>query len=254
MDEGYPVGELARRLGVSVRTLHHYDAIGLVVPSHRTDAGYRAYSAADVERLSHVVAYRACGLSLGDIATLLDGDIADRAEHLRHQLDLLDERLGALGEQREVLRRAWEAQQMGIDLDPSEIVEVFGSEDPTQYAEEVRDRWGDTDAYRQSRERTSRYRAEDWAAAQAEGEEVLAEFVACLVAGEPADGPRADAAARAHREQINRWYYACDVEMQVGLAEMYLADPRFTAYYDDRMPGLAQYVHDAIVASALREG
>lgn len=143
---------------------------------------------------------------------------------------------------------------MGIDLDPSEIVEVFGSEDPTQYAEEVRDRWGDTDAYRQSRERTSRYRAEDWAAAQAEGEEVLAEFVACLVAGEPADGPRADAAARAHREQINRWYYACDVEMQVGLAEMYLADPRFTAYYDDRMPGLAQYVHDAIVASALREG
>ena len=75
MDERNTVGALARRLGLSVRTLHHYDAIGLVVPSGRTDAGYRVYAPADVQRLANVLAYRACGLSLADIARLLDDEI-----------------------------------------------------------------------------------------------------------------------------------------------------------------------------------
>lgn len=250
MDESYTVGELARRVGVSVRTLHHYDAIGLLTPSHRTSGGYREYATGDIERLSHILAYRACGLSLPDIAALLDARGTDRAEHLRRQLDLLDERMTALAEQREVLRRAWEAHEMGIELDPQEIIEVFGDDDPRQYAEEARERWGDTDAYRESQKRTSRYTKKDWLAAQADAQRVLDEFVACHATGEPADGERARAAAEEHRAQISRWYYACSYDVQVGLAEMYVADPRFTAYYDDRTPGLAQYVHDAIVANA----
>ena len=250
MDERNTVGALARRLGISVRTLHHYDAIGLVVPSGRTDAGYRVYAPADVQRLANVLAYRACGLSLADIARLLDDDI-DRAAHLRHQLDLLDERLTTLAAQREVLHRAWEAQQMGINLDPEQIVEIFGDDDPTQYADEARDRWGDTDAYRQSHARTSAYGPEEWRAAREEWEQVTAEFASCLASGEPATGERAAAAAESHRAQISRWYYDCSYDMQVGLAEMYVADPRFTATYDDRAPGLAQFVHDAIVANAI---
>ena len=140
---------------------------------------------------------------------------------------------------------------MGIDLDPEQIIEIFGDDDPTQYADEARDRWGDTDAYRQSHARTSAYGPEEWRAAREEWEQVTAEFASCLASGEPATGERAAAAAESHRAQISRWYYDCSYDMQVGLAEMYVADPRFTATYDDRAPGLAQFVHDAIVANAI---
>ncbi len=252
MDERYSVGELAQLAGVSVRALHHYDEIGLLRPSGRTSAGYREYSADDVARLAHVVAYRACGMALPDIATVLDADGAERGEHLQRQLELLDQRMTDLADRREVLRRAWEAHTMGIDLDPQEILDVFGDHDPTQHAQEARERWGDTEAYAESARRTSAYTKEDWLAAKAEAEEVLVAFADSLAAGEPADGGRAVAAAEAHRAQISRWYYDCDYDVQVGLAEMYVADPRFTAYYDDRVPGLAQYVHDAIVANAIR--
>ena len=251
MDESYSVGELAQEAGVSVRTLHHYDAIGLLVPSRRSDAGYREYGPDDVVRLAHIVAYRACGMALPDIGGVLDADGADRGEHLRRQLELLDQRMTDLADKRAVLRRALEAHEMGINLDPAEILEVFGDHDPTQHAQEARERWGETEAYAESTRRAATYTKEDWLAAQDEAEAVLVELAGCLAAGEPTDGDRAAAAAEAHRAQISRWYYDCGYDMQVALAEMYLSDPRFTAYYDDRAPGLAQYVHDAIVANAV---
>lgn len=140
---------------------------------------------------------------------------------------------------------------MGISLDPEEMLEVFGEHDPTQYAGEVEERWGDTDAYRESHRRTSSYSKEDWQRLGAESEEIEAELAACLLAGEPSDGERATAAAERHRLHIDRWFYPCSHEMQVGLADMYVADPRFTAHYDDRAPGLAAYVRDAILANAV---
>ena len=120
-----------------------------------------------------------------------------------------------------------------------------------RYAQEVEERWGDTDAYRESRRRTSSYSTQDWQRLGAESEEIEAELAACLRSGEPSDGTRAKTAAERHREHIDRWFYPCSHEMQVGLSEMYVADPRFTAHYDDREPGLAAYVRDAICANAL---
>ena len=129
--------------GVTVRTLHHYDEIGLLVPSERTTAGYRAYSRGDAERLGHVLAYRACGVPLAEIRALLDDEDLDRAEHLRRQLALLRSRAADLDRQLQALTRAWEAATMGINLDPDEILEVFGEHDPTQYAGEAEERWGE---------------------------------------------------------------------------------------------------------------
>ena len=248
-DPEYTVSDLARISGVTVRTLHHYDAIGLLEPSGRTQAGYRLYSSADATRLGRILVYRACGLPLADIATALDED--DPVGHLRRQLALLDARRDDLDRQRETLRRALEARIMGISLDPEEMLEVFGEHDPTQHATEAEERWGDTDAYRESHRRTSSYTKEDWQRLGAESEEIEAELAACLLDGEPSDGPRAMAAAERHRLHIDRWFYPCSYDMQVGLAEMYVADPRFTAHYDDRAPGLAAYVHDAILANAV---
>lgn len=245
------IGELARRTGLTVRTLHHYDEIGLLVPSGRTPGGYREYDDADLDRLKQIVAYRACGLALTDIAEMLDAPGTEQAEHLRRQMALLDKRIEELGRQRAVLGRTWEAKLMGITLDPEEYFEVFGESDPRQYTDEVQERWGGTDAYAESHGRTAGYSKEDWLRAQEQTAAVEAEFGACMAAGLPPDGDRAMAAAEAHRLAISTWYYDCSHDMHVELADMYLADPRFTAHYDAVTPGMAAYVHAAIYANAL---
>jgi hypothetical protein len=142
---------------------------------------------------------------------------------------------------------------MGIKLTPEERLEVFESFDPDTHAIEAEERWGDTDAHRESARRTARYTKEDWVRIKAEGAAIVGRFAAAMAAGEPADGETAMDAAEAHRRQISDAFYRCPPQMHVGLAEMYVTDPRFTATYDAHAPGLAQYVHDAILANAARQ-
>lgn len=248
------VGEVARLAGVSVRTLHHYDEIGLLSPAERSEAGYRLYGPADLRRLQRILAYRELGFELEAIAHLLDDAATDDAEHLKRQEAILNARLERLLAMRRQLRRQMEARKMGINLDPQELFEVFGEHDPSEHAAEAEERWGHTDAYRQSQERTKRYGKEEWQRIKAEGEEVEATFVTLLQQGVPATDERAMAAAEAHRQQISRNFYDCSYEIHVGLADMYLADPRFTAYYEKRAEGLAEYVAAAIRANAERAG
>ena len=247
---GLTVGQVAERYGVTVRTLHHYDEIGLVRP-RRTAAGYRVYTDADLERLRHVVVYRRLGFPLEDIGPLLEQD-ADVAAHLRRQRAAVLTRLDELTELVTALDRALEAHVSGTSLTPEEQKELFGEGFSEDLAREAEERWGDTDAWRESRRRTARYTPDDWRRIAAEGEQVVARFVELKRAGAPADAPEAMDAAEEHRAQIDRWFYALDHAAHRGLADMYVADPRFTKTYDDREPGLAAYVRDAIHANADR--
>jgi len=117
------------------------------------------------------------------------------------------------------------------------------------YAAEARERWGDTDAFRDSERRTSTYSRADWAMMRAEVEAIEQRLAWLMTSGIPADSPMARAAAEQHRAHISRWFYECSPDMHRSLAEMYVADARFTEHYDRRAPGLAEYVHDAIVAT-----
>lgn len=244
------VGEVAKLVGVSVRTLHHYDAIGLLQPQERSQAGYRQYGRAELERLHQVLSYRELGFELDAIAQLLDDAETDPTEHLRRQEAMLNARLERLLAMRRQVRRQMEARKMGINLKPNEMFELFGDNDPSQYAEEAKERWGDTDAYKQSQRRVKGYTKADWQRVQAETAAVERSFIELLNAGVPAQDERAKAAAEAHRQQISSSYYDCSYEMHRGLADMYLADPRFTKYYEDRAEGLAAYVAEAIKANA----
>jgi len=115
------------------------------------------------------------------------------------------------------------------------------------YEEEVKERWGDTDAYRQSKSRTSKYSKDDFDAAKVDQEAATELFVYAFGNSLPIDSPKAQEAVIAHRETITKWFYDCSIEMQKNLALMYIEDPRFKEYYDGRVRGLAQYVHDAIM-------
>ena len=247
MDELLTVGAVAGLAGVTVRTLHHYDAVGLVSPSGRSHAGYRLYAPADLDRLHAVLAYRELGFGLDEIAALLAGD-ADPMTHLRRQHQLVRTRIDQLTRLLGALEKTMEAQMSGLNLTPEERFEVFGDHDPEEHADEARRRWGDTDAYRQSQQRTARYTKDDWLRIKAEGDSVTQAFADLLAAGAPADGPDAAAAVRDHREHISQWFYDLAPEAQRGLAQMYVDDDRFRRTYDDRAPGLAQYVHDAIMS------
>jgi len=141
---------------------------------------------------------------------------------------------------------------MAIELTPEELVEVFGGDDPTQHAEEAERRWGDTEAWAESKRRTAGYGKDDWLRIKAEGADISAAIVAVYQAGEHADSVAAMGAVEAHRLHICRWFYDCPRSMQVELGEMYVADPRFAEHYESQAEGLAQYVHDAIVANAAR--
>ena len=115
-----------------------------------------------------------------------------------------------------------------------------------EFENEVHERWGDTEAYRQSTSKTSKYSKEDFEAAKVEQEAATELFVYAFGNSLPIDSPKAQEAVRAHREAITKWFYDCSVEMQKNLALMYVEDQRFKEYYDGRVRGLAQYVHDAI--------
>src|SRR5579884_747913 len=124
----YSVGEVARLSRVTVRTLHHYDEIGLLRPGGRTPAGYRRYSDADLDRLQQILFYRELGFALPEIATLLDDPDASPTEQLRRQRALLGERIARLQEMAAAVEKALEAREMGINLTPEEKFELFGPE------------------------------------------------------------------------------------------------------------------------------
>lgn len=121
------------------------------------------------------------------------------------------------------------------------------------WAGEARERWGDTDAYKESARRARQYKAADWSKIEAEVEAVEAAMAALLAAGEAPDGPKAMDLAEEARLHIHRWFYPCSHTMHVGLAEMYTADARFAAHYDDRAPGLSAFMAGAIRANAARQ-
>ncbi|WP_320776517.1 MerR family transcriptional regulator [Streptomyces sp. CRN 30] len=249
---GWSVGQVAGFAGVTVRTLHHYDDIGLLVPSERTYAGHRRYTDADLDRLQRILFYRELGFPLDEVAVLLDDPDADQRAHLRRQHALLTARIEKLQRMAAAVEHAMEARRMGIELTPEERFEVFGEHDPEQYQEEVRERWGDTDAYRESQRRTAAYTKEDWKRVGERFDGVHARVAGLMAEGAAPDSTEAMDAAEEHRQVITGSYYACGHEMHTGLGEMYVADPRFTATYDAIRPGLARYLRDAIVANAAR--
>jgi MerR family transcriptional regulator, thiopeptide resistance regulator len=243
------VGAVAALTGISVRTLHHYDHIGLVVPSVRTPAGYRGYTDADIERLHLVLVYRSVGMPLDEIRALLDDPSADVLEHLRRQYELLLEQADRLQHTLKAVEELMNAHRSGIQLTAEEQVEIFGTTAfGEEYAAEAEERWGETDAWKQSQQRVSRFSKDDWIAIKAEADALLESLAQAKRDGVEPGSAQANELAARHRASIER-FYDCGDEMHHNLVEMYVADERFTRYYDDVEPGLAQFLHDIVVES-----
>jgi DNA-binding transcriptional MerR regulator len=252
MSRHWKVSEVARLAHVTVRTLHHYDEIGLLVPSERRANGYRLYGRADLERLQQILVLRELEFGLDAIRGLLAAPAHERLLAMRAQRELLQDRLHRTEIVIRAVDRILKAMEEDETMTTESMFEGFEGFDGGPHAEEARERWGDTEAYRESTRRTKRYTKEDWARIQAEGEEPVAALAALMKAGaRPTDPAARDAAERARRH-IDRWFYPCSHELHANLAAMYEADPRFGDHYESRAPGLRDFVVAAIRANAAR--
>ena len=255
------VSEVAERAHVTVRTLHHYDEIGLLVPSGRSDAGYRLYSEADVERLHRILMYRELGFTLEEIARVIDEPAAEHRSALRRQRDLLLARRRRMDAVIRAVDRVLDAMERGTPMKSDEMDEGFDAfaEAPEEvrahqarYGEEARERWGGSGEYRESMRRARGYSSADWERLQGEVAALGARMAALLAAGADPGGAEAMAGAEALRQHISRWWYPCSYEIHAGLADLYETDPRFMAHYEQRAPGLTAFVAAAIRANAAR--
>jgi DNA-binding transcriptional MerR regulator len=247
------VSQLARLAGVTVRTLHHYDAIGLLAPSGRSASGHRLYTDVDLLRLQQILIGRALGLSLEQIRRMLDDPEFDYRATLERQRAELRNR----ADETAAMIRAVDAalatlsQRGDPTMNPEDLFEGF---DPEEHREEAERRWGETDSYRESARRTSGYSPEDWASIKAEETDLMRALAERMRAGEPPEHQAALELAERHRLHIDRWFYPCSHAQHAGLAQMYVADDRFRAAFDRHADGLAAYLAAAIEANARRHG
>lgn len=250
---GYRVGEAARLSGVTVRTLHYYDSIGLLVPGGRTAAGYRLYDEDDLLRLQQILIGRELGLSLEEIRRSLDDPAFDRRGALLEQRAAL---IASRGRADRMIRAVDAALALITDGrsgdNDMKVKDIFDGFEPEQYAGEAKARWGHTDSYRMSAQRTQAYGDTEWAAIREEQSRIYADASAALKAGKSADDPEVLEIADRHRRLIDRWFYPCSVEMHVGLAGLYESDPRFAASIDKHGAGLTGFLVAAIRANASR--
>jgi DNA-binding transcriptional MerR regulator len=246
----YTVGDLARLTGVTVRTLHHYDEIGLCRPSQRNAAGYRLYNDADVLRLQQILVLRELGLPLDEIASAISGE-PDRAALLRQHRVALVAKRGKLDSMLAAVDAALRVLEGDTAMTSEDLKTLFDGFDHAQYDAEAQERWGHTDAYKESARRTKSYTKADWERykAEAEAEALGGRIAAFMRAGSPVTDLEVQAAVEEHRLLIDRWFYPCAIEIHKGLGRMYVADPRFTENLDKLGAGYAQYLSDAIAAS-----
>jgi MerR family transcriptional regulator, thiopeptide resistance regulator len=249
------VSQLAKLSKVSVRTLHHYEEIGLFPAGGRTASGYRRYGQEDLERLQQILFFRELGFPLEEIRRIVTDPEFDVAAALVLQRQLLMEKITHLHQVVGAVDRALSTKRgdvMSHPATPEEMFEVFGKDPVEREAEvaEVKERWGPTEAYQESARRTAKYSKAQWQTIKEEADQINADLAAALGRGVPATAPEATAIAERHRQHTERWFYPCTPAMHGVVAQMYVEDPRFQATYEAIRPGLAAYARDAWQANA----
>lgn len=236
------IKEFADFTGVSVRTLHYYDEIGLLKPAYvEEQTGYRYYDNVCLERMQEILFYRELDFPLKNICEMLSSPGYDRQDALEKQRRLLilkKKRLERLIDALDSVKRG-ECVMKAFENKEYE-------ETRKQYEKEVKERWGGTDAYKEHQEKTKGYSKENWQEANAGLEEILEEFALCKNGGASPDSKEALALVEKLQGHITNQYYTCTNEILAGLGKMYVADDRFRKNIDKHGEGTAAFVSEAI--------
>ena len=248
----YTIKQVADMAGVSVRTLHHYDQFGLLKPSAVGENGYRYYDRENLLQLQHILMLRELDFPLMEIKKLVDHK-ADRVGAYEEHRRQLMARQVKLARMIQTLDDTIAMMKGYKQMDDQDLLADFSDEKLAEYQEEAKQRWGNTEAWRQSQgkwERLTKDQQEDMKLAQIN---LQKRFAQAMETGKPVDSPEVQELIKEHRAGIN-FFYDCSNDMYAGLANMYVADPRFAHNYDRFAPGLAEFVRQAMLASVKVEG
>ena len=235
------ISEVAKLSGVTVRTLHYYDEIGLLKPSETTEAGYRMYSIEDLERLQQILFFRELDFSLNEIKEIMINPNYDKIEALNKHKELLIEKRKRIDGLITLIDKTIKGDNnMSFkEFDNSKI-----EENKRKYAEEVKKRWGNTDAYKEYEKKTTSYDKNSWNTINEEMAKILKEF---------ADNRNEDPSSNVVQGLVEKWrlyitsnFYNCTKEILSCLGLMYTGDERFKENIDKYGEGTAEFMSKAI--------
>ena len=232
------IKEFAEFTGVSVRTLHYYDEIGLLPPAFVDNAtGYRFYDETSLLRMQEILFYRELDFSLKSIAEILSSPHYDKNKALteqKHLLTLKKERLERL------------ISAIDGALKGENIMKAFDNSEFEKHKAEAKEKWGSTEAYKEHAERTKGYSQQKWNSLAEGMDNIMAAFAACMARGEAPDSAEAQALVKELQDHITGNYYHCTNEILAGLGQMYVADERFRSSIDKHGDGTAAFIREAI--------
>ncbi len=240
----YKVKDIADIVGTSVRTLHHYDYIGLLTPDSVTEKGYRLYSLENLERLQQILFFKELDFNLNEIKEILDNPNFDKKEALNNHKKLLEEKVRRLKRIINTVDNTINNMEEGIAMNEKIMFDGFNSDEINKYKEEVKDKYGKTDAYREYKNKTFNYKKGDWNNLNKEMLDIFKRI---------SDKMDLDPGSNEVQELVEEWrnyisknLYNCSKQIFKSLGEMYVCDERFKNNIDKIKYGLAQFLSDAI--------
>ena len=246
----YSIQQLSRLSGVSARTLRWYHQIGLLPPGRVGENGYRYYGPRQADRLQDILYYRALGVELSQIKAYLDDPAFDRIAALRGHLAALLAEQARLEGLVASLRKTIDAQERSIPMKDEEKFEAFKrrivEQNEAAYGQEVRQKYGDSQAD-QANQAVMNLTPDQYRQWTELGRQIQQGLEQALREGASPESPQGRDVARLHRRWLSFSGGPYDAAKHRGLAMLYTADPRFTAYYDREIPGCAQFLQDAIL-------
>jgi DNA-binding transcriptional MerR regulator len=245
----YTINKLGKIAGVTTRTLRYYDAIGLLKPESIHESGYRVYGQEQVDKLQQILFYRELGMELRDIAGIVNGRSFDRMQALSGHLEALKAKRRTLDALIRNVEKTISAGKGGTKMTDKEKFEGFKDElikqNEETYGKEARGKYGDdiVDASNKKIKGMTPQHYEEVERLSAELNETLK---AAYLTGDPA-GELAQKACGLHKRWLMFFWDSYSREAHMGLAQMYVDDERFSAYYDRIAPGCARFLRDAIM-------
>ncbi len=232
------IKEFALFTGVSVRTLHYYDEIGLLKPAMvDRNSGYRFYDESSVIKMQEILFYRELDFSLKSIKEILSSPDYNKNEALKQQKTLL-----VLKKQR--LERLISAIDGAVKGEA--VMTAFDNSEFENYKAEVKEKWGNTDAYKEHSEKTKDYSKDKWNSLADGMNDILAEFSVCMKKGSSPDSPEAESLVKKLQSHISDNHYTCTKEILFGLGQMYVSDERFRNNINKHGDGTAEFIKSAI--------
>ncbi len=244
----YKVKEVAELAGVSVRTLHHYDHIGILKPAHTEMNGYRLYNDENLAQLQQILFFKELDFTLQDIKEILDDPNFDKKKALHTHKQLLLEKKNRLERMIHSIEQTIQSIEVGSVMENKDRFEPFDmkkiEEHQKKYRKEVKEKYSGTKAYEESMKKTAAYNEDDWKRIHQKSGELYNRIVQVMHKG-PKDA-EVQRIVGEMRQHITDSFYECTPEIFRGLGDLYVNDPRFTKNIDKHQPGLSAFLREAM--------